>query len=117
MNRRPEDGMATVELAVAVPAVVLCLLMGLGAVRAVTDQVRCTDAARAAVRAAARGDSPGSAVALGRRLAPPGSTVTVELAGSVVESAVRGRPPRALRWLGAVGVPSARAVAAREDVG
>lgn len=109
--------MATVELAVALPAVVLCLVLGLGAVRAVTDQVRCTDAARAAARAAARGDTPGSAVALGRRLAPPGATVTVEVAGSTVESSVRGRPPRALHWLGSVGAPSARAVAAREDLG
>ncbi|HET8768251.1 MAG TPA: TadE family type IV pilus minor pilin [Pedococcus sp.] len=109
--------MATVELAVAIPAVVLCLLLGLGAVRAVTDQVRCTDAARAAARAAARGDAPGDAVALGRALAPPGATVTVELTGATVESAVRGRAPRALRWLGRVGAPSALAVAAREDAG
>ena len=40
MSRRRESGMATVELAVALPAVVLCLVLGLGAVRAVTDQVR-----------------------------------------------------------------------------
>jgi hypothetical protein len=109
--------MATVELAVAFPAVVLCLLLGLGAVGAVTDQVRCTDAARAAARAAARGDVPGEAAALARRLAPRGASVVVDLTGSTAEVTVRGRPAVALRWLGPVASPSAHAVAAREDVG
>ncbi|GAB3438850.1 TadE family type IV pilus minor pilin [Phycicoccus ginsengisoli] len=109
--------MATVELAVAIPAVVLCLLLGLGAVGAATDQVRCTDAARAAARAAARGDPPAEAVALGRRLAPRGASVAVHLTGSTVQATVRGRPAVALRWLGHVASPSAQAVAAREDVG
>lgn len=109
--------MATVELAVAIPVVVLCLVVGLGAVGAVTDQVRCTDAARAAARAAARGDAPAEAAGLGRRLAPPGASVVVDLTGSTAEVTVRGRPARALGWLGRVASPSAHALAAREDVG
>jgi Flp pilus assembly protein TadG len=109
--------MAPVELADPNPVVVLCLLLGLGAVGAVTDQVRCTDAARAAARAAARGDPPGEAATVARRLAPAGAHVGVNLTGSTAEVTVRGRPATALRWLGQVATPSAHAVAAREDVG
>jgi hypothetical protein len=80
--------------------------------------MRCVDAAREAVRAVARGDADGAA--LGRRVAPPGATVTVEEAepaaaadGARVRAIVRA-PVRPLGpWLPAPTV-TATAVAARE---
>ena len=47
--------MATAELAVAIPTLVLVLFVALSALATVTDQVRCVDAARATARALARG--------------------------------------------------------------
>lgn len=52
--------------------VVLCWLLALG-----IGQVRVQDAARETARAAARGDATGAAVAVGRRVAPAGSSVRV----------------------------------------
>ena len=51
--------MVTAEIAVALPALVLVLTLGLGAVTAVTDQLRCVDAARTGARLlASAGDRP-----------------------------------------------------------
>lgn len=58
--------MATAEIAVAMPAVVLVLLLVLSGVSAGVTQLRVTDAARVAARAAAIGEDP---VAVGRRAA------------------------------------------------
>ena len=79
--------MVTAELAVALPAVVLVLatcLLGLGAV---VDQVRCTEAARVAARAAARGDEAGRVRSLAVSAAPPGARVSVSAGGG--EAVVR----------------------------
>jgi Flp pilus assembly protein TadG len=114
--RRPtvglgERGTATAELAVALPVLVVLLVAALTAVSAVTTQMRCVDAAREAVRAAARGDAAGAT--LGRNVAPQGATVTVE--GPVGTDA--GGTVRPLgRWLPAPTV-TATAVAAREPDG
>lgn len=67
--------MVSAELAAAVPALLVVLVLALGAVRLGIDQVRCVDAARLAARALARGDSQGSARALAARSAPPGATI------------------------------------------
>lgn len=48
--------MVTAEFAVALPAVVLLMVLALGAVGAATTMLRCQDAAFAAARAAARGE-------------------------------------------------------------
>ncbi|HEV7756566.1 MAG TPA: TadE family type IV pilus minor pilin [Mycobacteriales bacterium] len=115
-----ERGTVTAELAVALPVLVVLLVAALTAVSAVTTQMRCVDAAREAVRAAARGEVDGAA--LGRRVAPPGATVTVEGPGAAATgdgtvSAVVSAPVRPLgRWLPAPAV-SATAVAAREPGG
>ena len=121
--------MATAELAVALPTLVLVLFVALSALTTVTDQVRCLDAARATARALARGDDPAAALSLGRRLAPPGAEFAVSGAGSgpgsgpgaglgsEVAVVVRGRPAPGLGWLGARATPTARAVAVREAVG
>ena len=108
--------MATVELAVALPALVLVLVVALSAVTTVLDQVRCVDAARATARAAARGEASGAAIAQGRPLGPPGAVFAVSPSGGSVEVTVTSRPAPALRWLGARASPTGHAVAAREDV-
>ncbi|MEO7234388.1 MAG: TadE family type IV pilus minor pilin [Lapillicoccus sp.] len=79
-----EAGMVSAELATAVPALLLVLVAGVGAVRVGVDQVRCVDAARLAARALARGDPEGPARSLAERAAPAGSTVTVTSAGPEV---------------------------------
>ena len=62
-----EAGMVTAEIAVALPAVVLVLLLVLSAVSAGVTQLRVTDAARAAARQAAIGsdDVEGAATRAG----------------------------------------------------
>ena len=47
-------------------------------------QVRVIDAARETARAAARSESAGEARALGARVAPPGSTISVGRSGGAV---------------------------------
>lgn len=54
---RRDRGMATAELAVALPAVALVIVGGMTAVSMLTAQLRCVDAAREGARAAARGES------------------------------------------------------------
>ncbi|MDN5791327.1 MAG: hypothetical protein L0H25_10725 [Micrococcales bacterium] len=74
--------MVTAELAVAIPAVVLVLVVSLGGLMAALDQIRCVDAARIASRAAARGDPPSAVRSLAVRGAPKGATVMVRQQGS-----------------------------------
>lgn len=62
-RRRRDEGSATAELAVALPAVVLVLAACAGALQVASAQVRLQDAAALAARAAARGDDPAAAVA------------------------------------------------------
>ena len=109
--------MATAELAVALPTLVLVLFVALSALSTVTDQVRCLDAARAGARALARGDDQEQALSSARRLAPPGATFAVSGTGAEVTVVVRGRPAPGLRWLGSRATPTGRAVAAMEDRG
>jgi hypothetical protein len=107
--------MATVELAVAMPSVVLVLGLSLAALSAGADQVRCVDAARAAARLAARGELPDRAVAAAEALAPSGSEVRVTGGPTEVVAVVTAPPVVGLRWVGLSVRPSADAVAARED--
>ena len=51
----PDGGAVTAEFAVALPALVLLLGFGLGAIDATLDKLRCVDAARDAALAQARG--------------------------------------------------------------
>lgn len=73
--------MVTAEFAVALPAVVLVLALCLAGLSAVTDQIRCIDAARLAVRSAARGDDPSRARTLAVEAAPAGAHVSVDSGG------------------------------------
>ena len=83
--------MVTAELAVAIPSVVLVLGMGLVAVHAAVDQIRCVDAARIAGRAAARGDDAARVRALAAESAPRGALVRVEEVGGRVRVTVSAR--------------------------
>lgn len=68
------------------PAVVLLLFAALTTVSAVTTKLECTDAARQAVRAAARGDS---GTAAGARAAPAGAHISVVVHDGTVRATVR----------------------------
>jgi Flp pilus assembly protein TadG len=107
---RRDRGSFTAELAAGLPALLLLLFAGLTAVNAVTTKAQCVDAAREAALAAARGEGGAEA---GRRVAPPGATVSIATAGDTVVATVRA-PVRAIGG----GVPgttvTATAVAAME---
>jgi hypothetical protein len=106
----------TAETVMVLP-VLVSLALGLVWVLALAaTQVRVVDAARETARAAARDDGEASAVALGRRVAPDGATVTVRQDGDTVvvrvRATVRG-PHGLLAFLPGVDV-HAEAVAAQE---
>lgn len=105
--------MVTVEMAAALPVLMVLMLTGVSAVRASDLQTRCIDAARETARAAARGDP--RATSLGH-LALPGPADIVLRRGSTTVTAVvtiRFRP--AGGHLPALTI-SAQATAAIEDV-
>jgi hypothetical protein len=83
-----DRGSATAELAVSLPALVVMVLVGLTAVTAARLRIECVDAAREAVRAAARGDD---GVTAGLRVAPAGAQVSVTAADNQATATVRVR--------------------------
>jgi hypothetical protein len=87
---RHERGAVTAELALTLPLLVsatvgLVWLLAVGAA-----QVRTVDAARETARALARGDDPDRALAIGARVAPSGSAVSVVRADGEVRVTVTG---------------------------
>lgn len=119
MNRRKwlrrlladESGMVTVEAAYAIAAIVVMVLIAVGAVAAVTTQIRCTDAAREVARLSAAGDASGREVA--QRLVGDVARVSISDADDrVVVVEVRS----GVAMLPGLTV-SARAVAAKEPTG
>jgi hypothetical protein len=113
---RPDRGAVTAEAAVVLPVIVVFTVAMAWLVCVGLVQLRALDAAREVARAAARSDATGSAVGLGRRVAPDGSRVSVrqeqDTVVATVVSPVRG-PGGLLARLGAVEV-RASAVSARE---
>ena len=109
--------MATAELAVAMPALLLVLAVLLSAISLGIDEVRCVDAARVGVRLLARGESQEAALRESTATAPAGALVSVGAAAGRVSVSVTGRSPAMLGWLGVPLRPSATAVAAREVEG
>lgn len=103
-----ERGSATAELAVALPAVVLVLVVVLVVGSAALAQLRCGDAARAAARAAALGEDAAAVQAIALELAGETAEVTASTAGGWVRVVVSR--PVSLGWLGA-GALTARAEA------
>jgi hypothetical protein len=82
-----------------------------------STQVRVVDAAREVARATARDEDPSEALRLGRRVAPRGSVITVEVQGDTVVAHVQTRvrgPGGLLDLLPGVDV-DAEAVAAVEQ--
>ncbi|WP_205709729.1 TadE family type IV pilus minor pilin, partial [Kineococcus siccus] len=112
-SRARDGGSATLELAVAMPAVVLLLAVVLAAADVVVAQVDCVDAARAGARAAARGETPALVRASALRVAPAGAVVAVRSGGSTVVVEVSSRRA-ALGRFGGTLLTGATATAAVE---
>lgn len=88
---RRDRGMATAELAVVLPVLVLLVMAGMTAVSVSVAQLRCVDAAREAARAAARGEGGDVVASVARRAGPRGSAVQVTSGGIEVEVTVSAR--------------------------
>ena len=82
-RREPDAGSATVELAAAIPLLVVVTLAMVAVVGLARDQVLAQGAAREAAREAAMGGGPTRAMAAARAALPPGraANVTVMAAG------------------------------------
>lgn len=107
--------MATAELAVALPSLVLVLVVALSAVDLGLAQVRCVDAARLGARLVARAEPPSVVLAAVRRAAPGDAQVVVARTGEHGSVTVTGRAPAVLRLLGVGDQPRATAVARLES--
>lgn len=80
VTRRGLDrGMTSVELALAIPSVVLVLAMVLLGLTLAVDQLRVTDAARTAARAASRGVDDDEVRRVAADLSPDGSSIEVSV--------------------------------------
>jgi hypothetical protein len=79
-----QRGSVTAETALALPSVVLALWLVAGVAQVVSGQVQCEDAARAAARLAARGESWEQVRAAATSAGPPGGRVAVEQSGDQV---------------------------------
>jgi hypothetical protein len=97
MSTTNDRGTVTAELAVCLPGVMVLCAALLLAGQAVIGEVRCADAARAAARLAARGDSSAAVVTEAMRRAPPGAEVRLVRSGDSVTVTVHA----ALRGVGA----------------
>ena len=104
-----DRGMATAELAAALPVLLLLVFVGLAAVRVADAKLRCVDAAREAARAVARGDA-GSAAGLARGAAGARAVVrtTTSPGRARVTVTLDLRP---VPWLAAVTVSDTAEVA------
>ena len=78
-----DGGMATVEAAITLSAVVTVVAVLLAGLTAVLDQLRCTDAAREAARLLARGD-PDQARQAVADIAPSGARLDIEQQGDTI---------------------------------
>ena len=116
LQERTERGAVTAETALALPVLVMFTLAMAWLVCVGITQVRAIDAAREVARAAARSESAGRAVSLGRQVAPAGSQISVQRGHGTVVATVRS-PVRAPGGLlgGLAGIRViGRAVAAQE---
>jgi hypothetical protein len=83
-----QEGMVTVEAAIALASLTVVLLLSVGAVLAAAVQVQCIDAAREAARLTARGAGD-RAVSAAEQVAPEGAQVQVRSSGDTVVVTVR----------------------------
>lgn len=107
VRRRGEQGSATAEFAVALPAVVLVVGLVLGVAARGVEAVRAQHAANEAARVAIA-DTPAAARDAGRAIAGPGAVVTVERDGAWWMATVNAPAS----WGGAV---HARAISRAQD--
>jgi hypothetical protein len=107
-----DGGYATAEAALALPALLVVLALAVGVVVSVGAQLRAVDAARAAARVVARGDSDAAATRAASALTPGGAQVRISHHGRDVEVRVDA-DLHLTRWLPTIHV-SARAVAEAE---
>lgn len=102
----------TAEIAAALPALVLVTVAVIWTIAVALAQLRCADAAREAVRAAARGDHAEIVRDVAETAAPAGATVTLTHRDGmvVVEVVVQVRAP--LPFADRIPAPTVRASAA-----
>lgn len=106
--------MASAELALVIPGLVAVLALCLAGLGLAVDQIRCADAARVAVRAAARAEPVEVVRHLALSSAPAGSEVEVSQDGEDVRVTVTA-PPRT-RYLPGLPRASASVLARMEPV-
>ncbi|MBB5787598.1 TadE family type IV pilus minor pilin [Jiangella mangrovi] len=87
----PQRGMVTAELAAAFPALVLVLIMAVWAITIAAGQLRCTDAAREAARAASRGEDLSVVQQVAAEAAPEGAAVDLVEVDGTLEVRVSAR--------------------------
>ncbi|HVY10574.1 MAG TPA: TadE family type IV pilus minor pilin [Mycobacteriales bacterium] len=83
--------MVTAEFAIALPSLVLVAATALGGVIAVTDQLKCADAAATAARLAARGEPEAVVRSVALRAAPGGATLELSVSDGTVTATVVDR--------------------------
>lgn len=91
-----DRGSVTAELAVAMPALMLLFLAGLGGVNGVIIKLRCCDAARDIALAQARGEDSSVAV---ERYAPDNAAVTISSEIDRVKVVVRAPVQPVGTWM------------------
>jgi hypothetical protein len=85
-----DAGAVTIEAALALCALTVFLALTLGALTAVAQSLRCTDAARELARLAARGE-PGQGRAVAAQLAPSGANLDLSDDGDTVVATVSAK--------------------------
>ncbi|RZS41256.1 TadE-like protein [Herbihabitans rhizosphaerae] len=90
-SRAADRGAVTVEAALALAAFVVVLAMALAGIVAVSDQLRCTDAAREAARLVARGEAEKAREAVDA-IAPGGASLDVRWDGDRIRVHVAAEP-------------------------
>ncbi len=83
-RRRTERGSVTAETAVVLPALLVLLAAVLWALAAAAGHLRCVDAARAAARELARGESAASARHAAGQVAPTGALVSIHTVDGLI---------------------------------
>ncbi|MEU6044850.1 TadE family type IV pilus minor pilin [Streptomyces griseus] len=107
-----DRGAVTAEAAVVIPVLVAFVMALLWALMAVSDQIRCVDAARAGARAAARSEPEAAVLEATREAAPHGARVEIGRAGDLWRVRVESPTP----GLGVLALTlSAEAAALAED--
>jgi Flp pilus assembly protein TadG len=81
----------TAETALALPSVVVAVALVTCVGQVVGGQLRCVDAARAAARAAARGEAADQVTAVAELAGPAGAQVELSRSGEQVEVRVRAQ--------------------------